>query len=74
VDHTPAPETIRARLHALLTTARKAQVMPWSAQEARVNRIIFPQMANWLPEPERDVLRAAFAREMDRLEATPRAS
>lgn len=66
---TPSPERIRKELHALLATARAAERMPWGAQEARTNATIFPQMANWLPEAERDDLRAAFAAELDRLRA-----
>ena len=65
----PKPEAIRARLHALLATARAADRMPWPQQKAEVNEILFRQMANWLPEPERDELRAAFVVELERLRA-----
>ncbi len=65
----PAPETIRARLHALLETARTAAKMPWEPQRERVNALLFHNMANWLPEAERDALRAAFTAELDRLRA-----
>ncbi|MEO8715054.1 MAG: hypothetical protein ABI369_08580 [Acetobacteraceae bacterium] len=65
----PSAERIRKRLHALLATARAAELMPWSAQEAEVNATIFPQMATWLPEAERDTLRAEFAAELERLRA-----
>jgi hypothetical protein len=68
-DYTPKPAAIRARLLALLGAARAATRMPWPAQEAEVNATIFPQMAQWLPEPERAELRAAFAAEMARLRA-----
>lgn len=68
-DYAPKPEAMRARLLALLGTARGATRMPWPAQEAEVNAVIFPQMAQWLPEPEREDLRAAFAAEMARLRA-----
>jgi hypothetical protein len=44
--------------------------MPWAAQETRVNRLLFHQMANWLPADERDALRSAFSRELDRLQAS----
>ncbi len=63
----PAPEAIRARL--LLETARAAAKMPWEPQRERVNALLFHNMANWLPEPERDALRAAFTIELDRLRA-----
>jgi hypothetical protein len=70
----PAPTVpklpyIRERLHALLTTARAASMMPWDAQGARVNAMLFHNMANWLPEAERDELRAAFANGLARLRA-----
>ncbi len=67
---TPDPAEIRARLHALLALARDATHIPWDARETRLNAILFRQMANWLPEPERDQLRAAFAAEMRHLGAT----
>ncbi len=65
----PAAETVRARLHALLGTARAAAKMPWEPQRERVNALLFHNMANWLPEAERDDLRAAFTAELDRLRA-----
>ena len=68
-SYEPKPKDIRGRLHKLLATARAAARMPWPEQEAEVNAIIFRQMANWLPEVERDELRAAFAAEMERLRA-----
>jgi len=66
----PSPEAIRKRLEALLATARGAERMPWDEPRARVNAILFHNMANWLPAAERDKLRAAFAEELERLRAT----
>ena len=63
----PDPEDIRRRLNALLDTARKADRMPWPEKSARVWQIIFPNMANWLPEEEANQLRFEFAAEMERL-------
>lgn len=65
----PSPEVIRKRLDALLATARAAERMPWDPQRANVNAVLFRQMANWLPEDERDFMRAAFAYELERLRA-----
>lgn len=65
----PTHDEIRKRLHAMLTTARAAARMPWDARRARVNALLFHNMANWLPEHERDSLRAAFTRELERLRA-----
>ena len=63
----PDPERVRMKLQALLETARNADRMPWDDRKAGMWQIVFPQMANWLPDDERDQLRLAFAQEMDRL-------
>jgi hypothetical protein len=65
--YTPDPEKVRQRLKALLETARSAATMPWPEKDARVWQIVFPNMANWLPEEEAQQLRFEFAREMERL-------
>jgi hypothetical protein len=65
----PSPEAIRARLDALLATAREAERMPWDSRRARVNEALFHQMANWLAEADRDALREEFAQELCRLRA-----
>jgi hypothetical protein len=66
-SHLPDPNDIRRRLHTLLATARDADRMPWDERKARMWQIVFPQMANWLPDDERDQLRFAFAQEIERL-------
>ncbi len=66
-NYSPDPDDIRQRLHSLLDKARTAERMPWDERKARMWRIVFPQMANWLPEDERDQLRFEFAQEIDRL-------
>ena len=63
----PDPERVRQKLLVLLDTARNADHMPWDARKARMWQIVFPQMANWLPEEERDQLRFEFAQEIERL-------
>lgn len=68
VSHLPDPEEIRRRLHAVLAQARAAERMPWDERKARMWQTVFPQMANWLPEDERDQLRFEFAREIERLQ------
>ncbi len=60
---------VRPKLAALLAEARGASRMPWTAQVAEVNAIIFHNMANWLPPEERDALRSAFREEFARLKA-----
>jgi hypothetical protein len=52
---------------AELRAARQAS--PWPPETRRLNRLLFPQMANWLPEAERDQLRCKFERELARLAA-----
>lgn len=65
--YVPDPETVRRRLNLLLEKARAAKKMPWSERDARMWQIVFPNMANWLPEHEAEQLRFEFAREMERL-------
>ncbi len=66
----PDPEKVRERLNALLQKARNAQSMPWPDKKARVWQIVFPNMANWLPEDEANQLRLEFAQELERLKLT----
>jgi hypothetical protein len=66
-SYLPDPDDIRRRLHAVLETARNADRMPWPEKKARVWQIVFPQMANWLPDDEADQLRFEFAQEIERL-------
>jgi len=66
-SHLPDPDDIRRRLHVLLAKAREAETMPWDERKARMWQIVFPQMANWLPDDEADQLRFEFAQEMQRL-------
>ena len=73
VSELPDPAAIRVRLHAMLALVSEAGAMPWPPQRAGVQHILFHNMANWLPEAERDALRRDFAAEMDRLRATPAA-
>lgn len=63
----PDPEKVRQKLHALLATARNAETMPWPEKKARVWQIVFPNMANWLPDDEARQLRFEFAKEIERL-------
>ncbi len=63
----PDPEKVRLRLRALIEKARSAEKMPWSERDARTWQIVFPNMANWLPDDEAEQLRFEFAQEMERL-------
>jgi hypothetical protein len=68
-DYEPDPVVIRKRLHDLLFKAKSAKTMPWNENDSGVWQIVFPQMANWLPEDEANQLRLEFALEMQRLAA-----
>ncbi len=62
------PDVIRRRLQAMLAAVRASKKgSPWPPETTRLNQLIFPQMANWLPERERDRLRFEFAAELKRL-------
>jgi hypothetical protein len=62
------PDVVRARLHKMLAEARAARAgPPWNERTTRMYQIVFPQMANWLPEPEARQLRLDFERELQRL-------
>ena len=61
------PERVRRKLLTLLDTARRADRMPWDERRTQMWQIVFPQMANWLPDEEADQLRFEFAQEIERL-------
>jgi hypothetical protein len=64
------PQEIREELTALLATARAARdTAPWDRRTHRYHQVVFPQMANWLPDDERNQLCFAFAAELERIEA-----
>jgi hypothetical protein len=66
-SHLPDPDDIRRRLHAVVDQARAATHMPWDERKARMWQTVFPQMARWLPEDERNQLCFEFTQEVERL-------
>ena len=64
---TPDPEAIRSRLNRLLDTMRAASTMPLSERDARMWQTVVPNMTRWLPDEEGEAVRAAFTREIERL-------
>lgn len=63
------PQEVREELNAILAMARAARdAAPWDARTHRYHKVVFPQMANWLPDDERDQLCFEFAREVERIE------
>lgn len=63
----PNADAIRERLLRTLAVVRQASTMPWEAPRARAQKHLFANMAEWLPHDERDTLKRAFLREMNRL-------
>lgn len=63
------PAEVRDELLTLLAMARSAhEAAPWDRDTQRFNRVVFPQMACWLPEEEAHQLCLQFAQELDRIE------
>jgi hypothetical protein len=63
------PDDVRQELTALLALAKSAQEeAPWDRRTHRYHQVVFPQMANWLPDEEAEQLCFQFARELERIE------
>ena len=63
------PQEVREELNAVLAAAKAARdVAPWDERTHRYHKVVFPQMANWLPEDERNQLCFEFAQEVARIE------
>lgn len=60
-------ETIRAQMHRLIAQARAANTAPWPIRQVRTHMVMFPYMAEWLPEEEGKQLLLEFRDEMRRL-------
>lgn len=65
----PDPAEVRVQLLATLDQARRAvDQCPWDERTFKYHKVVFPQMATWLPDDERDQLRFEFAQEVARIE------
>lgn len=63
------PEEVRAELTDLLAVARAARdAAPWDRRTFRYHKVVFPQMASWLPLEEADFMRRQFSLELERIE------
>lgn len=63
------PQEIRDELTAILAAAQAARdEAPWDRRTHRYHQVVFPQMANWLPPEEADILRRQFSLELERIE------
>lgn len=68
-SYAPDCEEVRAELIGILETARAAMdEAPWDARTFLYHKVVFPQMAQWLPDDERDQLCFEFAKEVERIE------
>lgn len=69
VEGPPDPDEIRTELLATLAIAKRAlDACPWDVRTFKYHKVVFPQMATWLPPEERDQLRFEFAEEVKRIE------
>ena len=68
VPQSPDPEAIRARLLDVLEQLRTTEQMPWKPWQLRSWQHVFHNMANWLPQDERDRLRQEFFTQVERLQ------
>ncbi|MEA3029797.1 MAG: hypothetical protein QOG13_1122 [Sphingomonadales bacterium] len=60
---------IRQDLEAILDAARGVTAeAPWDERTYRYNKVVFPQMARWLPDDEAAQLCLVFHREIARIE------
>lgn len=63
------PQEVRDELTAILATARAARdAAPWDRRTQQYHRVVFPQMARWLPDDEAAQLCFALLAELDRIE------
>lgn len=61
------PDTIRAKMLKLIAEARSASATPWPLRQTRSHMVMFPYMAEWLPNEEGEQLLLEFRGEMRRL-------
>ena len=59
--------SVRLELHALLETAKSAEVVPWDEAAMRHHRTSFPIKAKVLPSDEASFLWRQFEQELKRL-------
>ena len=58
----PTADSVRPRLEAVLQQLRDGSASRWSKAEQGRWSVVFPQMCQWLPEPERELKHAEFLR------------
>jgi len=69
-SYSPNLQEIREDLNGILAQARSAtDESPWDARTMRYKKIVFLQMAKWLPEDESEQYCFEFLAEFERIEA-----
>ena len=69
-SYSPKLEEIREDLNGILAQARSVtEESPWDVRTARYKKILFIQMAKWLPEDEGEQFCFEFLAEFERIEA-----
>lgn len=64
-----SPHCVRLELNAILAIAKAAKdAAPWDERTHKYHKVVFPQMANWLPPEEAEFLRRQFSLELERIE------
>jgi len=67
-SYEPDRAEIREELSQILATAKAASAQaPWDERTFKYHKVVFPQMARWLPDEELDRLCFEFAREIERI-------
>jgi hypothetical protein len=68
-SYEPDRDEVRRELTEILEMAKAAvDDCPWDERAFQYQKVVFPQMANWLPPEERDQMRFEFAIEVERIE------
>ena len=63
------PDEVRAEMKLMLASARNATAEAlWDERTFRYNKLVFPQMARWLPDDEAAQFCFAFRIEVERIE------
>lgn len=69
ISYEPDRAEIREDLAAILQSARSVTVeAPWDERTYRYNKVVFPQMARWLPDEEAAQLCFEFSMEIERIQ------
>ena len=69
-DESVNPQDVRDELLGILRIAREARdEAPWDRRTHHYHKVVFPQMASWLPDDEANQLCFEFSRELERIEA-----